>query len=77
MSDGVYRKITGNEATALGLIAASENSWRDLVLGSYPITPATPILETLAKHQNFNVNTVQADDEIAAIGVAKIGRAHV
>lgn len=68
--DGVYRKITGNEATALGLIAASENSWRDLVLGSYPITPATPILETLSKHRNFNVKTVQAEDEIAAIGVA-------
>jgi len=70
VEDGVYRKITGNEATALGLIAASENSWRDLVLGSYPITPATPILETLAKHRNFNVKTVQAEDEIAAIGVA-------
>jgi 2-oxoglutarate ferredoxin oxidoreductase subunit alpha len=70
LSDGVYRKITGNEATALGLIAASENSWRDLVLGSYPITPATPILETLSKHRNFNVKTVQAEDEIAAIGVA-------
>ncbi len=70
LEDGIYRKITGNEATALGLIAASENSWRDLVLGSYPITPATPILETLSKHRNFNVKTVQAEDEIAAIGVA-------
>jgi 2-oxoglutarate ferredoxin oxidoreductase subunit alpha len=70
LEDGIYRKITGNEATALGLIAAAENSWRDLVLGSYPITPATPILETLSKHRNFNVRTVQAEDEIAAIGVA-------
>lgn len=70
LEDGTYRKITGNEATALGLVAASENSWRDLVLGSYPITPATPILETLSKHRNFNVKTVQAEDEIAAIGVA-------
>ena len=70
LEDGIYRKITGNEATALGLIAAAENSFRDLVLGSYPITPATPILETLAKHRNFNVKTVQAEDEIAAIGVA-------
>ncbi|MEN8255638.1 MAG: 2-oxoacid:acceptor oxidoreductase subunit alpha [Verrucomicrobiota bacterium] len=70
LEDGIYRKITGNEATALGLIAASENSWRDLVLGSYPITPATPILEMLSKHRNFNVKTVQAEDEIAAIGVA-------
>lgn len=68
--DGVYRKISGNEATALGLIAASENCFRDLVLGSYPITPATPILETLAKHKNFNVKTVQAEDEIAGICVA-------
>jgi 2-oxoglutarate ferredoxin oxidoreductase subunit alpha len=70
LQDGIYRKITGNEATALGLIAAAENSFRDLVLGSYPITPATPILETLSKHRNFNVKTVQAEDEIAAIGVA-------
>jgi 2-oxoglutarate ferredoxin oxidoreductase subunit alpha len=70
LEDGIYRKITGNEATALGLIAAAENSFRDLVLGSYPITPATPILETLSKHRNFNVKTVQAEDEIAAIGVA-------
>jgi len=68
--DGVYRKINGNEAVALGLVAASENSWRDLVLGSYPITPATPILEFLAKYKNFNVKTVQAEDEIAAVGIA-------
>lgn len=68
--DGVYRKINGNEAIALGLVAASENSWRDLVLGSYPITPATPILEFLAKYKNFNVKTVQAEDEIAAVGIA-------
>jgi len=68
--DGVYRKINGNEAIALGLVAASENSWRDLVLGSYPITPATPILEFLSKYKNFNVKTVQAEDEIAAVGIA-------
>ena len=68
--DGVYRKINGNEATALGLVAASENSWRDLVLGSYPITPASPILELLSKYKNFNVKTVQAEDEIAAVGAA-------
>ena len=68
--DGIYRKINGNEAIALGLIAASENSWRDLVLGSYPITPATPILETLSKYKNFNIKTVQAEDEIAAVGIA-------
>ncbi|MCP4138066.1 MAG: 2-oxoacid:acceptor oxidoreductase subunit alpha [bacterium] len=68
--NGYYRKVNGNEAIAIGLIAASENCWRDIVLGSYPITPATSILETLAKHKNFNVKTVQAEDEIAAIGVA-------
>lgn len=70
VADGLYRKITGNEAIALGLIAASESSWRDIVLGSYPITPATSILEVLAQYRNFNVKTVQAEDEIAAIGVA-------
>ena len=68
--DGVYRKINGNEAVALGLVAASESSWRDLVLGSYPITPATPILETLSKYKNFNIKTIQAEDEIAAVGAA-------
>jgi 2-oxoglutarate/2-oxoacid ferredoxin oxidoreductase subunit alpha len=68
--DGIYRKINGNEAVALGLVAAAENSWRDLVLGSYPITPATPILETLSKYKNFNIKTIQAEDEIAAVGAA-------
>ncbi len=68
--DGVYRKVNGNEAVALGLVAASENSWRDLFLGSYPITPASPILELLSKYKNFYVKTVQAEDEIAAVGAA-------
>lgn len=67
---GIYRKISGNEAIVLGLIAASECSWRDIVLGSYPITPASSILEGLAAHKNFNVKTIQAEDEIAAIGIA-------
>ncbi|OVE82495.1 2-oxoglutarate ferredoxin oxidoreductase subunit alpha [bacterium M21] len=68
--NGIYRKITGNEAVALGLVAAGENSWREVVLGSYPITPATPILEHLAKLKNFGVKTVQAEDEIAGVCVA-------
>ena len=67
---GTYRKISGNESLVLGLIAASECAGRDLVLGSYPITPASSILEGLAAHKNFGVKTVQAEDEIAAIGVA-------
>ncbi len=69
-ADGTYRKIDGNEALAIGLVTASENSWRDLVLGSYPITPATQILEALSKYKNFNIITVQAEDEIAAVGIA-------
>lgn len=67
---GVYRKISGNEAIILGLVAASEISYRDIVLGSYPITPASSILEGFAQLKHYNVKTVQAEDEIAAIGVA-------
>ncbi|MBI4249225.1 MAG: 2-oxoacid:acceptor oxidoreductase subunit alpha [Elusimicrobia bacterium] len=67
---GKYRKITGNEATAFGLIAASQLSGRTLFYGSYPITPASDILHELAKHKNFGVKTFQAEDEIAAVGAA-------
>jgi len=67
---GKYRKISGNEATAIGLIAASQLSGRNLYLGSYPITPASDILHYLSKHKNFGVMTFQAEDEIAAIGSA-------
>ncbi|KAB2640902.1 MAG: 2-oxoacid:acceptor oxidoreductase subunit alpha [Verrucomicrobia bacterium] len=67
---GIYRKISGNEATALGLIAASRRSGRDLLFSGYPITPATSVLETLAGYKHFGVTTVQAEDEIAAIGIA-------
>lgn len=70
VEDGIYRKIDGNEAMAVGLLTASENSWRDIVLGSYPITPATSILEAMSKYKNFNLKTVQAEDEIAACGIA-------
>lgn len=68
--NGVYRKINGNDALCLGLIAGSQNCFRDIVIGGYPITPATSILEFLSAQKNFNVKAVQAEDEIAAIGVA-------
>ncbi len=64
---GVYRTINGNQATAWGFIAAAEKSGRPLFCGSYPITPATVILEELAKRRDLGVVTVQAEDEIAGI----------
>ena len=64
---GTYRSITGNEAAALGLVAASVKSGLDLFLGSYPITPASEILHELSKYKNFHVRTFQAEDEIAGI----------
>lgn len=67
MEKGWYRNITGNNATAWGLMAASEKSGRPLFLGSYPITPATEILMELAKHKSLGVRVFQAEDEIAGI----------
>ncbi len=67
---GNYRNITGNEATALGLVAASKLANRPLFYGSYPITPASDILHFLSSYKNFGVRTFQAEDEIAAIGAA-------
>jgi len=67
---GVYRNIVGNEGVALGLIAAAKKSGLELFYGSYPITPATEILQHLAKHKNFGVKTFQAEDEIAAATAA-------
>ncbi|HEY6191122.1 MAG TPA: 2-oxoacid:acceptor oxidoreductase subunit alpha [Bacteroidota bacterium] len=67
---GKYRSITGNEAVAWGLIAASVQSGLDIFLGSYPITPASDILHELSKHKNFRVKTFQAEDEIAGISSA-------
>jgi 2-oxoglutarate ferredoxin oxidoreductase subunit alpha len=67
---GTYRNITGNEATALGFLAASKLSGRDLFYGSYPITPASDILHQLSGYKAFGVKTFQAEDEIAAIGAA-------
>ncbi len=64
---GKYRNITGNMATAWGLLAASERSGRHIYLGSYPITPATDILQELSKHKQFTCITQQAEDEIAGI----------
>jgi 2-oxoglutarate ferredoxin oxidoreductase subunit alpha len=67
---GRYRQITGNNALSWGLIAASKLSGLDLFLGAYPITPASSILEELARHKAFGVRTFQAEDEIAAAGAA-------
>ena len=70
LSPGRYRNITGNEATALGFIAASQMAKRPLFYASYPITPASDILHELSRHKNFGIKTFQAEDEIAAIGAA-------
>ena len=72
---GTYRNITGNQATAWGLLAASEKSGLPLFCGSYPITPATAILEELALHKSLGAKTLQAEDEIAGICTA-IGAAY-
>ena len=70
LEPGTYRKITGNEATAIGLITAAQLAKKTLFYGSYPITPASNILHELAKRKHFNVKTFQAEDEIAAVGSA-------
>ncbi|WP_020520559.1 2-oxoacid:acceptor oxidoreductase subunit alpha [Catelliglobosispora koreensis] len=70
MRPGNYRNITGNTALALGLVAAGVRSKLPVFLGAYPITPASDILHELSKHKKLGVTTVQAEDEIAAIGVA-------
>ncbi|HZY83705.1 MAG TPA: 2-oxoacid:acceptor oxidoreductase subunit alpha [Gemmataceae bacterium] len=67
---GKYRKITGNEAVALGLVAAARQSGMQLFYAGYPITPASDILHQLAEYKRFGVRTLQAEDEIAAIGAA-------
>jgi 2-oxoglutarate ferredoxin oxidoreductase subunit alpha len=70
LAPGTYRNITGNQALAYGLVAASKLSGLPLFLGAYPITPASAILEELARHKNFGIRTFQAEDEIAAVGAA-------
>ncbi|MGW3625295.1 2-oxoacid:acceptor oxidoreductase subunit alpha [Streptomyces sp. NPDC000880] len=67
---GEYRQITGNTALAYGIVAAGARSGLPVFLGSYPITPASDILHELSRHKDFGVITVQAEDEIAAIGAA-------
>jgi 2-oxoglutarate/2-oxoacid ferredoxin oxidoreductase subunit alpha len=70
VAPGTYRKVSGNEAIVLGLIAGARRAGRELFYSGYPITPASSILEMLASYKHFGVRTVQAEDEIAAIGVA-------
>jgi 2-oxoglutarate/2-oxoacid ferredoxin oxidoreductase subunit alpha len=67
IAPGKYRNITGNQATALGCVAASVLAGRPLFYASYPITPASDILHELSMHKNFGVKTFQAEDEIAAM----------
>jgi 2-oxoglutarate ferredoxin oxidoreductase subunit alpha len=72
---GRYRSVSGNEALALGLLAAAELSGLELFLGSYPITPASDLLHFLARHKHLGAKTFQAEDEIAAV-CAAIGAAY-
>jgi 2-oxoglutarate/2-oxoacid ferredoxin oxidoreductase subunit alpha len=75
LAPGLYRNISGNNALAMGLVAASQKSGLPLFLGSYPITPASDILHELSSYKDFGVITFQAEDEIAAITSA-IGAAY-
>ncbi|MEV0728913.1 2-oxoacid:acceptor oxidoreductase subunit alpha [Polymorphospora sp. NPDC050346] len=70
MKPGTYRNITGNAALSLGLVAAGVRAKLPVFLGAYPITPASDILHELSKHKRFGITTMQAEDEIAAIGAA-------
>ncbi len=70
IAPGIYRKVNGNEATAMGLIAASLLSGKPLFYGSYPITPASDILHYLSEKKEYGVITFQAEDEIAAVTAA-------
>ena len=67
LPQGKYRSVMGNEATAWGIMAAAEKAALDIFLGTYPITPASDILHELSKYKNFNIVTLQAEDEIAGI----------
>ncbi len=71
---GTYTNVTGNQALAWGLVAAGQLATLPVFYGSYPITPASSILEELARHKNFGVRTFQAEDEISAVG-ASLGAA--
>ena len=72
LAPGTYKNVMGNQATAWGFLAASEKSGLPLYLGSYPITPATDILQEIARYKNFGAKTLQAEDEIAGV-VSSIG----
>jgi 2-oxoglutarate ferredoxin oxidoreductase subunit alpha len=74
MPPGLYRSITGNRALAWGILAAAQRTRLPVVYGAYPITPASDILHELSLHKRFGVRTIQAEDEIAAVG-AIIGAA--
>lgn len=75
LGKGLYRNVTGNLATSWGFLAAAERSGRDLFLGSYPITPASEILQEISKHKQFSAIAFQAEDEIAGI-VSTIGASY-
>ncbi len=70
MAPGTYTNVTGNQTLAWGLIAGAQQAQLPLMYASYPITPASDVLHELARHRNFGVRTFQAEDEIAAVGVA-------
>jgi len=67
MAPGNYRNVMGNQATAIGIVAAGRKAGLEIFYGGYPITPASDILHELSKHKNFGVRTFQAEDEIAGI----------
>jgi 2-oxoglutarate/2-oxoacid ferredoxin oxidoreductase subunit alpha len=67
---GQYRRVTGNEAAAIGLVAAAHCAARPLIYASYPITPASEILHDLSEYKEFDVRTLQVEDEIAACAAA-------
>lgn len=70
LAPGTYRNISGNQALALGVVAATQLSGLKGFLGSYPITPASDILHELSRYKNFGISTFQAEDEIAAVAAA-------
>ncbi|UCF33595.1 MAG: 2-oxoacid:acceptor oxidoreductase subunit alpha [Phycisphaerales bacterium] len=72
---GTYRKVSGNQAAAIGLITAARLAGKPLFYGTYPITPASDILHDLSRYKNYDVRTFQAEDEIAAM-IAVIGAAY-
>ncbi|GAB3479705.1 2-oxoglutarate ferredoxin oxidoreductase subunit alpha [Amycolatopsis cihanbeyliensis] len=70
LAPGTYRQITGNAALAYGIVASGQQSGLPILLGTYPITPASDVLHELSKHKNFGITTFQAEDEIAGVGAA-------